>query len=192
MRTEALPIRLLTARFDVAPALAQLAAHPQLWNRYTHRTRGYSPHRQIDDIWVRYRDFAAYSGDPSFFADEHDSVWYPEAAAIPAIPALCLALMSTVQGERLGGVLITRIPPGGEVAPHIDHGWHARYYDKFAIQLMGTPEQAFCFEGCQLSALPGQAYMFDNSRTHWVQNASNVPRMTLIVCIRGAHRVETA
>ena len=186
------PIRMLKATFHVDRALEQLAYHPELWNRYTHRTVGYSPHRKIDDIWVRYNDFSKYIGDQSFFADEHDSVWYPDAEKIPAVKELCLDLMAEIRGERLGGVLITRVPPGGEVEPHIDHGWHARYYEKFCIQLAGHPDQAFCFEGHSLSAMPGQAYTFDNSQLHWVKNASNVPRMSLIVCIRGAHRVEFA
>jgi hypothetical protein len=182
---------MLKASFSVNEALDEIARHSELWNHYTQRTAGYSPHRKIDDIWVRYNDFSKYIGDPSFFADEHDSVWYPDAEKIPAVRSLCLDLMAEVRGERLGGVLITRVPPGESVDPHIDHGWHARYYEKFCIQLMGHPDQAFCFEGHSLSALPGQAYTFDNSRLHWVTNASNVPRMSLIVCIRGAHRVET-
>lgn len=191
MMDDKAPIRMLKARFHVDPALAQLASHPELWNHYTHRTAGYSPHRAIDDIWVRYNDFSKYIGDASFFADEHDSVWYPDAQKIPAVKELCFDLMAEVQGERLGGVLITRIPAGGSVEPHIDHGWHARYYDKFAIQLAGHADQAFCFEGYALSALSGQVYTFDNSRTHWVTNESNVPRITLIVCIKGANRVQT-
>jgi hypothetical protein len=185
------PIRMLKATFHVERALEQLAAHPELWNQHTHRTHGYgTPHRTIDDIWVRYNDLSKYIGDRSFFADEHDSVWYPGAEMIPAVVDLVMDLMGEVRGERLGGVLITRIPAGGQVDPHVDQGWHARYYDKFCIQLMGNPEQAFCFRGYSLSALPGQIYTFDNSREHWVTNSSKEDRMSLIVCIKGAHRVE--
>jgi hypothetical protein len=185
------PIRMLKATFHVERALEQLADHPELWNQHTHRTQGYgTPHRAIDDIWVRYNDFSKYIGDRSFFADEHDSVWYPGAEMIPAVVDLVMDLMGEVRGERLGGVLITRIPAGGQVEPHIDQGWHARYYDKFCIQLMGNPEQAFCFHGHSLSALPGQVYTFDNSREHWVTNSSKEVRMSLIVCIKGAHHVE--
>lgn len=185
------PIQLLERTFPVDQALREIEAHPEIWNQYRMRTTAYgTPHKEVDDIWVRYNDFSKYTGDPIFFAEEHDSVWYPEAQKIPAVMDLAMDLMAEVRGERLGGVLITRIPPGGEVSPHIDHGWHARYYDKFAIQLMGHSDQAFCFEGYRLSALPGQSYTFDNSRLHWVQNSSNVHRMTLIVCIKGAHRVK--
>lgn len=186
------PIHMLKATFHVEHALGEIEKHPELWNHYTHRTFAYGPHRSVDDIWVRYNDFDKYEGNPDFFAGEHDSVWYPDTAKIPAVKELCLDLMAEVRGERLGGVLITRIPPGGGVGPHVDQGWHARYYDKFAIQLMGHPDQAFCFADHQLSAMPGQCYTFDNSQEHWVTNASNVPRMTLICCVRGANCVELA
>lgn len=186
------PIQMLNATFDVSMALEQIAQHPELWNHYAHRTYAGGAHRQVDDIWVRYNDFANYAANPDFFVGEHDSVWYPDSAKIPAVKGLCMELMATVGGERLGGVLITRIPPGGGVEPHVDHGWHAGYYEKFAIQLMGTEDQAFCFDGYTVSALPGQCYTFDNSRKHWVTNSSNVPRMTLICCVRGANCVELA
>lgn len=184
------PIRLLKRRFDVSKAIEQLDLHQELWNLHTERTYSTGAHRQVDDIWVRYNDFSKYTGDRSFFVEEHDSIWYPESESVPAVKELVLDLMTEVRGERLGGVLITRIPPGGEVKPHVDGGWHAAYYEKFIIQLAGHPDQAFCFEDHSLSALTGQCYWFRNDVPHWVTNASNVPRMSLIVCIRGANRVE--
>jgi hypothetical protein len=185
-------IELLSARFDVAPLLAQVEANPDAWNRHTMRVQAYGggppgrrgPHKAVSDIWVRYRDFADFTGDPAFFLEPHVSTWYPVVDQIPAVRELCAAVMEAVDGQALGGVLITRIPPGGEVAPHIDSGWHARHYEKFAVQLMGNDRQAFCFEDAQLSALPGQVYTFDNSRLHWVTNDSDEDRMTLITCIK--------
>jgi hypothetical protein len=45
------------------------------------------------------------------------------------------------------GVLITRIKPGQICKPHTDPGWHARYYDKFAVQIEAAPEQCVSFRG---------------------------------------------
>ncbi len=46
---------------DVSAAVAEIDAQPKLWNQYVLRTKGYeTPHSRIDDIWVRYRDFAEY------------------------------------------------------------------------------------------------------------------------------------
>lgn len=141
-------------------------------------------HTGMSDIWVRYNSWKNYHGDITAFNGEHISVWYPEAHIIPAVFDLVWKVFKHVGGEKLGGVLITKIPPGGRVEPHIDSGWHASYYEKFAVQLLGNDKQAFHFEGYSLSAKPGELYTFDNSKTHWVTNDSDSDRMTLIICIR--------
>jgi hypothetical protein len=169
----------------VSALVSQLAAHPEVWNGHTQRTDGYgTPHRQVDDIWVRYNDWANFKGDRAAFNDAHTSVWYPVIGKIPGAWSLARRVMRRVGGEQLGGVLITRIPPGGEVKPHIDTGWHAGYYEKFAVQIKGDKDQAFCFEDAELRPNPGDLYTFDNSRTHWVRNDSDQERITLIICIR--------
>lgn len=171
---------------DVMPLVLQIERHPELWNEHTPRTESYaSPHTKIDDIWLRYNDWQNYDGDMAAFNDVHDSVWYPSAHKLPAVRDLVFPIMARVQGERLGGVLISRIPPGGQVAPHVDGGWHADYYTKYAVQLKSAPGQAFCFEGEHLEPKPGDVYWFDNGHTHWVVNDSDQERMTLIICIRG-------
>lgn len=177
----------LASGLDVAPLLQQLERNPDVWDRYTLRTQGYetTPHKAVSDVWVRYRDWSEFAGDPAAFANSaHESVWYPCVHQIPAAWSLARRVFRRVGGTRLGGVLITRIPAGGEVKPHQDHGWHAGYYEKCAVQLAGNKEQAFCFEDAQLSPLPGDLYTFRNERTHWVTNPSNEARMTLIVCVR--------
>lgn len=177
-----------TYRMDVSGLTDELDRQPELWNEYTERTKAYAdgPHAAIDDIWVRYN--ARANLDPSnpvpFFCGEHDSSWYPAYAKLPALRPIIFGLMALVEGERLGGVLITRIPPGHRVGPHKDEGWHARYYRKFAVQVRGGPDQYFCFQGESLVAEAGEVYEFDNSQEHWVVNDSERERITLIVCIR--------
>lgn len=172
-------ICLLPFTLDVAPMQAALAAHPELWNQHTERTQPKdSPHHGLDDIWPRFADPATMRPDGS-----HDSVWYPSADLLP-VRELAFALMTAVRGERLGGVLITRIKPGQVCKPHTDPGWHARYYDKFAVQIQAAPEQAFHFEGESLVTKFGDVFWFDNSHTHWVTNDSPADRITMIVCIK--------
>lgn len=177
---------------DVTEAVLQLRQSPYLWNLYRERTqRPDSPHVDVDDIWVRYRDrteFELGQRDWSEFNQEHDSVWYPAADKLPAVKNLSYQLMTAVRGERLGGVLVTRIPPGKAVKPHADAGWHAEYYDKFAVQLESHPDQAFYFEDGGYAAAPGEVYWFRNQALHWVRNDSPVDRVTLIVCIRQDRR----
>ncbi|HET6725887.1 MAG TPA: aspartyl/asparaginyl beta-hydroxylase domain-containing protein [Gammaproteobacteria bacterium] len=172
-------------RYDVAAAVAQIDANPSAWNRHRDRTVREGPHACVDDIWVRFNPIGNMADDPvAFFRGEHVSEWYPVADEIPAARALAKQVFADVGGTRLGGVLITRVPAGGKVLPHVDSGWHAGYYEKFAVQLRGNEQQTFHFENSSLSALPGESYTFDNSKLHWVTNDSDEDRMTLIVCIR--------
>ena len=166
----------------VEPIVAALEFHPELWNQHTARTEAYA-HSEISDIWVRYNAFENFTGDREAFNAEHDSVWYP-AADVLGVKPLIFDLMRLQQATRLGGVLITKIPPGAKCHPHIDKGWHATYYEKYAVQLRGDLKQGFHFEGESFAALPGDIYSFDNSQLHWVTNDSDVDRMTLIICMR--------
>lgn len=179
-------IQHLASGFHVEPLLKQIAAHPEVWDTHKLRTESYgTPHTQVSDIWVRYNDWANFDGDAAkFVLEPHESVWYPVADIIPEVRYLVSQVMTAVNGEELGGVLITRVPPGGEVAPHIDNGWHARYYQKYAIQLKGNENQVFWFQDSELRSLPGDLYTFDNSKLHAVYNKSDEERITLIICIR--------
>lgn len=156
-----------------------LQANPQLWNQHTARTEALdSPHHGLDDIWARF-------GPPERANDglPHDAIWYPSAAILGVKP-ICYDLMRHFEGVELGGVLITRIKPGKEVKPHTDPGWHARRYEKYAVQITSAPGQKFCFEGEELETRPGDIYWFDNAHTHWVVNPTEYERITMIVCIR--------
>ena len=86
---------------NVQPLLWALMANPQLWNEHSARTKPKdSPHREVDDIWVRYAE-GGITGEP------HESIWYSSADMLP-VREIVFPLMAMLDGERLGGVLITR------------------------------------------------------------------------------------
>jgi hypothetical protein len=175
---------MIAERFEVAPLMAELDQHPEIWNAIPYRTKFEgSPHREVDDIWVRYRPLGEWDGG-AHFNDEHESKWYPVVGTIPTARLLAIELAARLDAERLGGVLITRVPAGKQVYPHIDKGWHARFYEKFIIQIAAAPDQAFYFEDGQLAARPGDCYWFDNSASHWVVNPTSEDRVSLIICLR--------
>lgn len=165
-------------KLDVAPLRAALEARPHLWDRIPIRTGSPdSPHRELSDIWVRYVSVQdAPRNQPAPF------VWHLGPDELPEVMPLIHKVMNHVGAARLGGVLITRIPPGATCHPHADRGWHAESYEKYAVQVASAPGQAFCFEGESLSAEPGECYWFDNAHTHWVTNPTTEARVTLIVC----------
>lgn len=155
-----------------------LQSHPELWNVNRARTQSPdSPHHGLDDIWVRY---GAPDQDPT---KPHDAVWHAPAEVL-AIKPLCLDIMRLVGGSVLGGVLITRIPPGATCKPHQDLGWHADAHDKFALQVTSAPGQFFCFDNESLESKPGDLFSFLNENTHWVTNETKYERITMIVCVR--------
>jgi hypothetical protein len=155
-----------------------LRQHPELWNQNRARTQdSASPHHGLDDIWVRYGEA---DQDPT---KPHDARWHAPAHIL-GVKAVCLDIMRLVGGSILGGVLITRIPPGRTCKPHHDSGWHADAHDKFALQITSAPGQLFCFDGESLEAMPGDLYSFKNEHTHWVTNPTEYERITMIVCVR--------
>ena len=163
---------------DATGLLWTLRAHPELWDQNTARTDDpASPHHGLSDIWARYAGLGVDGSKP------HASIWY-DSPITEELQRLACQLVCLVDGTELGGVLITRIPPGGECRPHTDPGWHARYYEKFAVQVDSAPGQAFCFHGEQLESRPGDVYWFDNAHEHWVPNPTKYERITAIFCIK--------
>jgi hypothetical protein len=150
------------------------------------RTFPNSPHAEMTDLWVRYNDVEPYiaKGSMEGFDNEHDSIWYPVAEKLPSVKKVVFDLMRAVDGERLGGILITKLNPGGKIKPHTDKGWHAQYYDKFFVPIQIKKEASFGFKDGDIHAVEGEAWWFDNSNVHWVNNDTDIDRIAMIVCIR--------
>lgn len=175
---------------ETLPLLQAINDAPELWNAITGRTQGESPHREAPDIWVRYNSYDRVLAEPARANNEHIPVWYPAYKKLkPYVDPILFDLMRRVDGEILGGVLITKVPAGCKVYPHFDRGWHVDYYDKFYVQLSGA-------HGCDFAARDPEGnvhvfsprhddvYLFDNRMEHWVHNNSEIDRVTLIACIR--------
>ena len=181
---------------DVLPLQRAILRQPKLFGKYPQRGNFEgSPHCAMKDIWVRYNDIEPYlqRGNLDGFADEHDSVWYPSAYAIPQVRKVVFDLMRIVEGERLGGILITKLPPGGKIEKHVDGGWHASYYDKYFVPILNEEGATFSFEDGVIHPKVGEAYWFNNAVPHWVDNNTDSDRIAMIVCIRhqgvkGAYR----
>ncbi len=167
---------------NVIPLQLALVRQPELFGRNNERASSYgSPHSAMSDIWVRYNDRKNIGAG---FNNEHDSVWYPEYFSLPELRPIIFCLMSLVEGERLGGVLITKIPPGGKIVEHVDTGWHAGYYEKYFIPIQNDNGAIFGFEDGIIAPNLGDVYWFRNDNKHWVENNSQRDRIALIVSIR--------
>lgn len=182
--------------FNVLPLQIALKRQPKLFGAIDLRRTNYlqknanefevSPHVGMKDIWVRYNDVTPFiqSGNYTCMNDEHDPIWYPAYYALPQIRPLIFDLMRIVEGERLGGIFITKLAPGERIEKHIDAGWHAGYYDKYYIPIQNAKGATFNFEDGMIEPELGDVYWFDNSVPHWVENNSNEDRISLIVTIK--------
>jgi len=177
------PVNKLKISFDVQ-GIKSFLEECDLFGEHTQRSDlDTSPHKEMVDIWARYKDPKPHikSGDWSDFGNEHESVWLQN---IPGVESICDTLMDFLDGETLGGVLITKLPSGGKITPHTDAGWHAEEYDKYYVALKNTKGSEFHFEGCRIDPDEGDVHAFRNDKVHWVENNSTGDRIAMIVCIK--------
>lgn len=177
-------LTLLERGIDVTPIMRELQNANDLWDAYPHRRLPESsPHKAMHDIWLRFADINAYApinyGD---MAKEHNSYWYEAIDRLPSVKAFAHILMGQMQGDRLGGMIITKLKPKSTIAPHNDYAWHDEYYDKFHLVLQG--ENSFIYSGADyLAAEPGDLFHLDDQQLHGVINNGDIDRIALIVCI---------
>jgi hypothetical protein len=178
-----IPYNKIHSDLDVSLAQKELKDNDHLFGEFNARKNAGDVHAQMTDIWLRYGDISGMieSGDYSAIASEHDSIWLKD---LPHCKQICFDVMMLVSGERMGGVLITKLPPGGRILPHTDSGWHAEYYDKYYIPLQNSDGAMFCFDDGNIKPDNGDVWAFNNSYKHWVENNSNEDRIAMIICIK--------
>jgi quercetin dioxygenase-like cupin family protein len=166
---------------DVVSLLIQLKSNPQLWNQNTLRTdHPDTPHKEVSDIWLRFDDL----DHPDGVMDNHESVNYPAFWILSQAKQIAFNLMARVQGERLGRVLITKLPMGASIKPHVDGGSHAQYYDRFHVVLQSQAGVLFRAGDERAIMRTGEVWWFDNGQEHEVINNSADDRIHMIVDIR--------
>ncbi len=174
---------------DVVSLADELKDHPELWDANEMRTRMFpdSPHREVNDIWLRYNSWDNFdSENPQAFANEHESVWYPAALSLPSFHHVLVELLSNLPDVEVGGILITKIPPGKQVYKHSDAGyWHSECYDtKVLVLIESAPGQSFNYDGESYEGKNGEVFFFNNLVPHWVVNESDTDRISLILAVR--------
>lgn len=176
---------MIAENIDVEPLLAELDARPDLWNDRPERRTGDSPHRETSDIWVRYASKQAMR-EPGFSQEPHQSVWWPAAGCLPTLQHIINQVVRGlgVSVIELGGILMTRIPPGCQVYPHHDQGtWHAEHYTtKVWVVLRGNDRCVNTVEDEAMVWKPGEAWSHDNLLVHSVRNDGESERIVLILC----------
>lgn len=175
----------IASGIETIGVLMDLERQPELWNQHGDRTRGDSPHRDADDIWIRFRAYEDLT-TPQAFGEPFIPEFYPPWNKLPHLRPIVFGLMARCEAVQLGGVLITRVGPGCSVWPHNDRGrWHPEFFTtKVYVPLMTNPD---CFNTCadeRIAMAQGDAWTFDNLKTHATSNGGATDRITLIVSLR--------
>lgn len=175
----------LAENIPVAALLLDLYRQPALWNAHDARTAAEGPFAGTDDIHIRFRDPAELVSREAY-AEPFRCVWYPAWQALPHLRPIVFGLMARVEAVELGGVMITRVPPGEQVKPHTDKGrFHAEFYNiKVYVPLMTNPAVVSTCADEVVVMRAGDAWSFPNDLVHSTVNDGDCDRVTLIVCMR--------
>ena len=174
-----IPFNKIYSGLDIAYANIELEENDFLFGERGLRKDASDVHSEMSDIWIRYQELT--EDNLANMNEEHDSVWLEH---LMFIKKLCFEVMTLVEGERLGGVLITKLKAGGRILPHIDQGWHAGYYSKCYIPIKNKAGAIFKFGDNIIEPDEGDVWMFDNSVEHEVINDSEEDRIAMIVCVK--------
>lgn len=179
----------LAGAVNVAPLLNALQRQPELWNANTLRTKHPgTAHSEVSDIWLRFNDVAEYerTGDPTTITDDKECLSYPAWDKLPQVRPIIFDLMRMVEAARLGRVIITKLPAGKEITPHVDGGAPATYFERYQISLQSLPGCLFRIGDETVNFRTGDVYWINNGVEHAVVNNSADDRIAMIVDLRCA------
>jgi mannose-6-phosphate isomerase-like protein (cupin superfamily)/L-amino acid N-acyltransferase YncA len=165
------------ADLDVAPLLARLAEHPDLWVSGLRAQYPGSAHAAADTIFLRWTEEMTI--DAAF--NELESIDTPAAHALmPELAALTGQLVRAAgEVESVGRCILARLAHGAAIPPHIDEGLYADYFDRFHVCLSGRSR--FTCGGESIVVSPGQAFWFNRKRPHDVVAEASSERVHLIL-----------
>jgi Aspartyl/Asparaginyl beta-hydroxylase len=168
---------------DPIPLLLALRQHPELWNENDLRTtHPHSPHQAVDDIWVWFN--AIEKENTAKAIEDIQTIPYPAWSVLPQVRPLVFDLMRRTEAVQLGRVIVTKLPAGCEIDPHVDQGTPATFYSRYHIALQNLPGSIFKIEDEQLVMGSGEVWAVNNRAEHSVTNNSADDRIVVIVDVR--------
>ena len=180
----------VAANVDVVPLMMALNTKSHLWNQHRFRTTyNGTPHGDVDDVILRF-SAPAKTADPNHLTDVLEDmapVFYPAWQELPQVRPIVFDLMRRVEAHTLGRVIITRLRPGGRIAPHADtDGEYVARDDgmRFHVVLQGLPGSLYHCGPEVVTMLTGTAWWFAHREVHSVENNSSSERVHLLVDVR--------
>jgi hypothetical protein len=158
---------LIAKGLDVAPALAELAALPDLYWVASH---GDNADQLVTLLGPDGRQR---------LRDRLSAVW-DLVEQVHAIAARDFGDVGALDYVRVG-----KLPPGHRVAPHAD-GHDGISYRRYQIVLASGPGAELVLDGESRTLRTGEAWQIDSSKIHSVVNHDPVPRIIILFDSRAA------
>lgn len=172
----------LADNINVLPIITELQRNVDLWNENTLRTKHPgTAHAEVSDVWVWFNKLPDLLNE---VIDDKEVIAYRAWKDLPSIRPLIFALMNQVQAIRLGRVIITKLPAGKTITPHVDGGAPATYYQRYQIALQCLPGNKFIIGDEEISFKTGEVWQINNREVHSVVNNSADDRIVMIVDAR--------
>lgn len=180
----------MASGIDTVPLMNAILRRPALWKEDTYlRDYPQGPFKDVESIMLRFpvkgvKETEQEVRDHLLTNDQHESIDYPAMALLPMARPMIFGLMRTVEGERLGRVMINKVKPGGVIYPHADTPSHVAYYSRYHVVLHSRPGVIFRCGSEKAYWETGSAFWFENSLEHEVINNSDDDRIHMIVDIK--------
>lgn len=169
---------------DSQPLLEEVIASREMFGSVPLRTsyEG-SAHREVADILLRGPEIRSESTLEEL---QHTipCINYNASESFSACMDACFDLMYAVKGVQLGRVIITKLPAGGSIYPHVDEGEAADFYSRYHIVINGQGGNTFFSGDEEVEMLSGDVWWINNHIEHSVENKSGYDRIHLICDIR--------
>jgi hypothetical protein len=157
---------------------------PELWNANTIRTKHPgTAHAEVSDILMMFNSLDQIAEG---IVNDKEVIPFDAWAKLPQLRPILFDLMRTVEGIQLGRVIITKLPPGKTIAPHVDQGAPAEWFNRYQIALQSLPGALFHIGDETINFRTGDVWMIDNRTEHSVENQSADDRIVCIADIRSA------
>jgi hypothetical protein len=165
---------------QVGSIVAEIEQNSHLWDAYPLRTKLLAQvggaTSQCSDILLSYTSI----DNPDIL----ECVDYPAFVELPTVRKFVFWFMYTMQAERLGRVMITKLKPGMKIDPHVDTLAFSQYYDRFHLCLKDNDKTVFRCGDERHRPFMGDMFWFDNTKEHEVFNGGDTERWTLIIDLK--------
>lgn len=174
-------------RFDISALKAVVAGYgDDVWNADGRRQADFRAHASTQSLkLIGDADFR-HTATPAVHPLFHEL----EVHVRPLMEHIRGAYLQTLRQRRVAEAngpgyfirtLLTRLPAGAEIKPHVDEGESLKRCHRIHVPLV-TNEKAFFYVGALKFHMPeGEMWEINNRRTHAVQNGGDAARIHLIL-----------